>query len=165
MELRPRRWGFSLLSPRERPRRRPSLKLVASPTLLKPFELFKRSPHSRQRVQIVSPWIRGSRAAAFAAPMIDMAMRPTRAMRTISSPLCWNPRRPRGRPLRRDRRLAECRRSGPPLRSWPRLGRRSSQSTRVTGCAVTAGGIGGANSHPSAAAKSTAALIYLATDA
>jgi hypothetical protein len=35
----------------------------------------------------------------------------------------------------------------------------------VTGCAVTAGGIGGANRNPSPASKSTADFIYLTTDA
>jgi hypothetical protein len=59
MELRPHRRGFSLFSPRGRPRRRPSLKLVGSPTLLKPSELFERSPHCRQRVQIIYLWIKG----------------------------------------------------------------------------------------------------------
>jgi hypothetical protein len=59
MEIRPHRRGFSLFSPRERPRRRPSLKLVASPTLIKPSELFERGPHSRQCVQIIYPWMKG----------------------------------------------------------------------------------------------------------
>jgi hypothetical protein len=121
-----------------------SQRLVASPTLLKPSELFERSPHSRQRVQIVNPWIQGLASRSVRGPYDRHGYEADKGDAHDKLAAVLEPTPPA--------RASFASRSAPRRTSSRRTAAAVVAETRsaviaidtVTGCAVTAGGIGGA---------------------